>query len=155
MLRSLVAHGLRADMVVGSSVGAINGAYYAGTPTVEATDRLTSIWQGMRRRDVFPIAWKTLLGLPFRRDFLVASEGLRRLVQTHLPFRNLEGAAIPLYVVTTNILSGEAVVLPRLRRRRDSRQHGNPGRLRPGAGRRPLSLRRRDHELHPGARRRR
>jgi NTE family protein len=30
MLHSLVAHGLSADVVVGSSVGAMNGAYYAG-----------------------------------------------------------------------------------------------------------------------------
>ena len=32
MLQALVSHGIKADMVVGSSVGAINGAYYAGTP---------------------------------------------------------------------------------------------------------------------------
>ncbi|MGC1179404.1 MAG: patatin-like phospholipase family protein [Methyloceanibacter sp.] len=111
MLRSLVAHGLRADMVVGSSVGAMNGAYYAVAPTVDGGDRLAAIWRGLRRRNVFPIAWRTLLGLPFRRDFLVGSEGLRRLVHTHLPFRNLEDAAIPLHVAATNILSGEAVVL--------------------------------------------
>ncbi len=103
MLRSLVAHGLRADMVVGSSLGAMNGAYCAGS--------MAAIWRGLRRRNVFPIAWRTLLGLPFRRDFLVGSEGLRRLVHTHLPFRNLEDAAIPLHVAATNILSGEAVVL--------------------------------------------
>ncbi|MGA8688804.1 MAG: patatin-like phospholipase family protein [Methyloceanibacter sp.] len=72
---------------------------------------MAAIWRGLRRRNVFPIAWRTLLGLPFRRDFLVGSEGLRRLVHTHLPFRNLEDAAIPLHVVATNILSGEAVVL--------------------------------------------
>jgi NTE family protein len=35
MLRSLVGRGLNADLVVGSSVGAMNGAYYAGTPTAE------------------------------------------------------------------------------------------------------------------------
>ena len=34
MLHSLVANGVSADMVVGSSVGAINGAYYAGAPTL-------------------------------------------------------------------------------------------------------------------------
>jgi NTE family protein len=32
MLRSLVAHGLHVDMVVGSSVGAMNSAYYAANP---------------------------------------------------------------------------------------------------------------------------
>jgi NTE family protein len=111
MLRSLVAHGLGADMVVGSSVGAMNGAYYAGTPSAEGVDRLVQIWLGLRRRDVFPIAWRTLIGLPLKRDFLVGSEGLRRLVETHLPFRDLQDAKIPLHIVATNILSGEAVVL--------------------------------------------
>ena len=32
MLHSLAAHGIAADMVVGSSVGALNGAFYAGDP---------------------------------------------------------------------------------------------------------------------------
>ena len=35
MLHSLASRGIAADMVVGSSVGALNGAYYAGNPTVE------------------------------------------------------------------------------------------------------------------------
>ena len=35
MLRALVAHGLVPDLVVGSSVGAINGAYYAGEPNLQ------------------------------------------------------------------------------------------------------------------------
>ncbi|WP_167748352.1 patatin-like phospholipase family protein [Microbispora bryophytorum] len=32
MLRALTAHGIRADMVVGASIGALNGAYYASRP---------------------------------------------------------------------------------------------------------------------------
>ena len=40
MLHSLVAHGISADMVVGSSVGALNGAFYAGDPTLEGVERL-------------------------------------------------------------------------------------------------------------------
>ena len=34
-MHSLAAHGISADMVVGSSVGALNGAFYAGDPTLE------------------------------------------------------------------------------------------------------------------------
>ena len=37
MMHSLAAHGISADMVVGSSVGALNGAYYAGDPTLRAS----------------------------------------------------------------------------------------------------------------------
>ena len=40
MLHSLAAHGITADMVVGSSVGALNGAFYAGDPTLKGVERL-------------------------------------------------------------------------------------------------------------------
>src|SRR6185437_15255776 len=63
MLHSLVAHGMTADMVVGSSVGAMNAAYHAGIPTVEGIEQLAKIWRNLRRRDVFPIT-PLVLSLP-------------------------------------------------------------------------------------------
>jgi NTE family protein len=111
MLQALAAHGIAADMVFGSSVGALNGAYYAGTPTIEGIRQLESIWRALRRQDVFPVTWRTLFSYVRRRDFLVGSEGLRQLIDTHLPYRNLEDAVIPIHVVATDILSGETVVL--------------------------------------------
>jgi NTE family protein len=46
MLHSLAAHGIAADMVVGSSVGALNGAFYAGDPTLGGVERLATVWRG-------------------------------------------------------------------------------------------------------------
>src|SRR5438270_12638766 len=92
MLHSLAAHGIVGDMAFGSSVGAINAAYYAGNPTIEGIRQLETIWRALRRQDVFPITWRTLLGFIRRRDFLVTSDGLRSLIETHLPYRNLEDA---------------------------------------------------------------
>ena len=85
MLRALVAHGVTADMVVGSSVGAMNAAYYAGTPTAEGVEKLAAIWRSLRRQDVFPITLRTLIGFIRRRDFLVAADGVRRLIDTQCP----------------------------------------------------------------------
>ncbi len=111
MLDSLARRGIHADMVVGSSVGALNGAYYAGSPTLDGVKRLEAIWRGLRRRDVFPIGLRTMLGFMYRRDFLVTSDGLRTLVENNLSYRNLEDAKIPIYIVATNILTGGTVVL--------------------------------------------
>jgi NTE family protein len=111
MLRALAAHGITADVVVGSSVGAMNAAFYAGNPTPEGIEKLVTIWRSLRRKDVFPISWRTLIGFIRRRDFLVASDGLRRLVDTYLPCTNFEDARIPLHVVATDLLSGDTVVL--------------------------------------------
>ena len=111
MLHALAANGVSADMVVGSSVGAVNGAYYAGAPTLKGVLELETIWRGLTRHDVFPITWRTMLGFIWRRDFLISHEGLRKLLEDHLPFRNLEDAQLPLHIVTTDIVTGESVVL--------------------------------------------
>ena len=111
MLQSLVAHGISADMVVGSSVGAINGAFYAGDPTPSGVERLATIWRGLSRQDVFPVTWKTLLGFLWRRDFLIPHDGIRKLVDDHIPFRNLQDASLPVHIVTTDIVTGDSVVL--------------------------------------------
>jgi len=111
MLDALVRRGVRADVIVGSSVGALNGAYFAGNPTLDGVRRLEAIWRGLRRRDVFPVGWRSLLGFLYRRDFLVASDALRALVENNLGYENLEDAKIPIHIVATNILTGGTVVL--------------------------------------------
>jgi NTE family protein len=111
MLHSLVANGVAADMVVGSSVGAINGAYYAGVPHLKGVLELETIWRGLTRHDVFPITWRTMLGFIWRRDFLISHDGLRKLIEDHLPYRNLQDAQIPIHIVTTDVVTGESVVL--------------------------------------------
>jgi NTE family protein len=111
MMHSLAAHGISADMVVGSSVGALNGAFYAGNPTLKGVQQLETIWRGLQRRDVFPMTWRTLLGFLWRRDFLIPHDGIRKLIDDHIPYRNLEDARLPVHIVTTDIISGDSVVL--------------------------------------------
>lgn len=111
MLQSLAAHGVTADLVVGSSVGALNGAFYAGDPTVSGVARLAQIWRGLNRNDVFPVTWRTLASFLWRRDFLIPHDGIRKLIDDHIPFRNLEDARVPVHIVTTDIISGDSVVL--------------------------------------------
>ena len=110
MMDSLVRRGVAADMVVGSSVGALNGAFYASDPTVAGVERLANIWRGLRRNDVFPLSWWTLLGFLWRRDFLISHDGIRKLIDDHIPYRNLEDAKLPLHIVTTDIITGDSVV---------------------------------------------
>lgn len=111
MMHSLAKHGITADLVVGSSVGAINGAYYAGDPTLKGVLRLEAIWRGLKRRDVFPVTWRTMLGFLWRRDFLIPHHGIRKLVDDHVPYRNIEDAKLPVHIVTTDIISGDSVVI--------------------------------------------
>jgi NTE family protein len=111
MLRELLTHGVAPDLVVGSSVGAINGAYLAGAPNLEGVQRLEAIWRELRRHQVFPITWRSMMGAITRHSSLVDPAGLRQLLEARLPYRELERASIPLHVVATDILGGGLVKL--------------------------------------------
>ena len=113
MLRELLEHGVEPDLVVGSSAGAINGAYLAGVPSLAGVERLETLWRGLQRRDVFPINWRGMLGALTRRGSPVDPSGLRRLLEAHLPSRELEGTQVPLHVVATDLLGGGLVKLSR------------------------------------------
>jgi NTE family protein len=110
MMESLARRGIGADMVVGASVGALNGAFYAGDPTVDGVERLANIWRGLKREDVFPFSIRTLVSFLWRRDFLISHDGIRKLIDDHIPYRKLEEAKLPLHIVTTNIITGDSVV---------------------------------------------
>jgi NTE family protein len=107
MLKALTASGVQADFVVGSSVGALNAAFFAGEPTGDGVQRLEQIWLGVRRRDVFPVtALGGFLGFFGWRDHLVDPTPLRSLIARNLPYRQLEEARIPCHVVATDLMGG-------------------------------------------------
>lgn len=85
-LQALFAHGIRPDILMGSSAGALNATFIATDPTPAGADRLADLWRSLRRQDAFPgnlltMALRLLLG----RDSLFSSRALRRLVKSQLP----------------------------------------------------------------------
>jgi NTE family protein len=109
MLQALAEAGVHADLVVGTSVGALNGAWVAQRGDL---NQLGDLWRSLRRSDVFPAdPLRGLLGFAGIRDHLVSDRGLRRLLGDHLTFTRLEDAPTPLHVVATDLLSGEGVLL--------------------------------------------
>jgi len=92
MLRELTRYGVNADFVVGSSVGAINASYFASAPNPAGIEKLETIWRALRRHDVFPFTLRSVVGLLGRPDYLIDPSNLRRLLERHLPFANLEDA---------------------------------------------------------------
>jgi NTE family protein len=111
MLHALVAHGVVPDLVVGASVGALNGIHFCGDPTPAGVARLESIWCGLRRSDVFPMSPRHLLGVFTGAASLVDPTGLRDLVARHLPHAQLQETRIPMHVAATDLLTGASVLL--------------------------------------------
>jgi NTE family protein len=57
------------------------------------------------------VTWRTLLGFLRHRDFLIPHDGIQKLIDDHLPYRNLQDAELPVHIVATDIVTGDSVVL--------------------------------------------
>jgi NTE family protein len=112
MLRALFEAGIRPDLVVGSSAGALNGVAFAQNPTEAGLDELQELWARIRRSDIFPFSPRQLVhGLSGRRSGLVSPDRLRALLARHIGIDRLEDAVIPVRVVTTDAATGRPAVL--------------------------------------------
>lgn len=111
MIRAAVERGLQPDLVVGTSVGALNAAVLCEGPA-EAVDRLAEVWRNLRRQEVFPwTVGANLRVLAGRGTHLFSSSRLDRLIRTSLGADEFCKLPVPLTVVATDALTGHPVLL--------------------------------------------
>jgi NTE family protein len=113
MLQALYEEGIRPDLLVGTSAGAINAAYVASRPaTVQTALDLQRIWRRLNRSQVFPANPLTAgLGMLGLRDHSVSPGSLRRLLSRHVQINRLEEAPVGLHVLAADLMSGDEVLL--------------------------------------------
>jgi NTE family protein len=112
MLQALFGHGVQPDLLVGTSVGALNAAFIAQVPHKAGADALEGVWRQASRNLIFPIRPRTmLLGITGRRDHLVDADGLERWISSNLDYSRFDEAVVPVHVVATDLQSGNPVVL--------------------------------------------
>src|SRR3712207_3050128 len=104
MLRALLERGLVPDLVLGTSIGAINGAAVAADPSPAAVERLSGMWAAIERRDVFDGSIIGRLGTLARsRTHLHGNEPLRATLSDALPVSRIEDLAVPFQCVAASI----------------------------------------------------
>lgn len=114
MALALIERGIVPDLLVGTSVGALNAAFLARGPSLEAAQQLAEVWSRLHRRDVFPLPGpRAIRALAGRDDHLLDVAPLRRLLRSHLFYSRLEDAPWPVAVVATDVVTGTEVVLER------------------------------------------
>lgn len=113
MLTALHDHGIRPDLLVGTSVGAVNAAYLGGPGRLADRVRtLEMLWQRMRRQDVFAVDLRRWFGAARgARTSLFDGEPLERLLRRHLGYSHLERARIPVEVTASDLTTGQGLVL--------------------------------------------
>jgi NTE family protein len=104
MLRALAERGIVADLVVGTSVGAINGVAFAADPTAAGVERLAAMWSAIDRSDVLGgSVLGRLATLARTRTHLHENAPLRALLEDALPVSRIEDLAIPFQCVAASI----------------------------------------------------
>ena len=91
MLRALAVHGVEPDLILGTSVGAINDAAYAVVPGPEAAERLAAMWADLGATDLFSGHVVNQLGTLARtRTNLFDNGNLRAMLTEHVPVARIE-----------------------------------------------------------------
>ncbi len=114
MLRALLERGIRPDVIIGTSVGALNGSVIATAPTLAQVDHLESVWCTLKGDEVFPgntlrRAWNLLR----RDDHLIPADGLTSLIDRVGVASSFADLQIPLRVVASDLITGDEHVIVR------------------------------------------
>lgn len=104
MLRALLEHGVKPDLVVGTSIGALNGAGIAAEPSLSTVDRLETVWLNLGRDVILgnPL-FSGAANLVRRRTYLHSSRPLQDLLERMLPAKTFEELQVPFHCVAANI----------------------------------------------------
>ena len=104
MLRALAERGVRPDLILGTSIGAVNGAFFAADPTPAGVDRLTELWVASNMVEFSA-------GALARRLTTLARSGTHLESFTHiqarlaeaLPTKRIEDLTVPFQCVAASI----------------------------------------------------
>jgi NTE family protein len=103
MLAALFDADILPDLVVGTSVGAINGAAVAAEPAPATIDRLTDLWSKLGVSDVFAGGPARRLATVVQHGHLHSNAPLRALLRTHLPAEPIEDLPVRFQCVAASI----------------------------------------------------
>jgi NTE family protein len=102
--RALMEAGYVPDLILGCSVGALNGVFLASRPDLDRVAELEEIWSGLRSADVFGVrSVRTLANMVAGRDYLCRPDALRRLIERFSPVDDLAELVCPFEAVTTDL----------------------------------------------------
>lgn len=107
MLRALMERRIHPDVILGCSVGAINGVVLAGGPSLATVGRMQDVWMDLIDRELVPTG---LLPSPVqlvrKGESISTNEGLRDLLEEIVPADTFEGLEVAFQCVATDISAG-------------------------------------------------
>ncbi|HET9782244.1 MAG TPA: patatin-like phospholipase family protein [Candidatus Dormibacteraeota bacterium] len=114
VIDSIARARLRPALLVGTSIGALNAAFWAFNPSPDVGAALHAAWHSSQDANIFPRSPISML-LQLAEDRPLGDPShLRRFLSSILgEDRSIEDAHIPLVIVATDVVSGNPVVMRR------------------------------------------
>lgn len=107
-LKALMETGIQPDMMIGTSIGAVNSVFFAADPTLQGVEKLKQLYDIIMVDDVFPGGNKVAaVNLAVQLPHLFTSDRFRLLLEEHLPVQTFGELKMPCYVVATDMDTGE------------------------------------------------
>lgn len=113
MLQALSRRGVQPDLLVGTSAGAVNAVWVAQHGmSPDSLAELATVWEQLRRRDIFPVRATDLLRCFLGHNSAISSSGpLGEMVRSHSRVDDLTEATIPVHTLATDLLSGRGTLI--------------------------------------------
>lgn len=107
MLRALFERRIQPDIVLGCSVGALNGAAVAAEPSLATVGRLQDLWREIADHDVMPAGLLPATVQLARKGVSIHDNAnLRTVIETVLPTDAFEDLAVPFQCVAAALGEG-------------------------------------------------
>jgi NTE family protein len=104
MLSALVQHGITPDIVVGCSIGGINGAAFAASPDANGVQRLRRFWESSAAVDIADASLRDrITSFVGRRPYLYDSSKLREIIGSVIDATSFEELSVPFQCVAARI----------------------------------------------------
>ena len=95
MMRALLAAGHAPDAIVATSVGSLNGSFFAVDPTLERLDELAEKWRSVSVTSMFGTKREVVTNVARRRPYLFGNDRLLQVITDWLPATRLEDLKVP------------------------------------------------------------
>jgi NTE family protein len=106
MARALFERRIEPDLVLGCSVGAVNGAAIAADPSLAMVGRMQEMWRGLGEENVMPAGLFPAVQLARKGVSIHDNVGLRRVIESVLPGKRFEDLVVPFQCVATALVEG-------------------------------------------------
>jgi len=104
MLRALAECDISPDLILGTSIGAVNGAFFAAEPTLAGVERLSELWQQSDLTEITAAGVLRRVGTLVRSGtHLESLEAARKRLLDALPCRRVEDLRVPFQCVAASI----------------------------------------------------